>query len=338
MTAPGIEPRGIRVAVVGGGMAGMSCAVALRGFVRDVQVFERAAEPGGRMGQASGISLPCDVGAQFVSARHPLFHECLKGWHSAGLIREWSGWVVDLCRGDITARDEAASRYVGMPRMRSIVERMADGLSMRCGTAVEEIEREAGSWRLFDQSGDFLGSFDVVVVATAPAQAIELLDCAAPLADLVARARMSAAWVVALQFAARLSLGFDAAYVHESPLHWIARDNSKPLREAPETWVLQASPEWSERHLIELGDRVITTLSAAFAEATGLGRIEPVAAQAHCWRQSVPVGTLDRDCLYDARLGIGACGDWCVGPRVESAFISGFAMADRIVREVPATG
>jgi renalase len=332
MTAPGVEPRDLSVAVVGAGMAGMSCAVALRGHVRDLQVFERAAEPAGRMGRASGISLACDAGAQFISARHPLFRECMQAWHAAGLTREWSGWVVDLCRGDVTARDEAGARYVGVPDMRSLVIRMAAETSVRCATPVEEIEREGDTWRLFDEAGDYLGSFDVVVVAAAPAQAVELLGCAAPLADQVARVRMSAAWVVAFQFGTRLPLSFDAAYVHESPLHWIARDNSKPLRHNPETWVLQASPEWSERHLIKLGDQVIADLNEAFMQATALERIEPTVAQAHCWRQSVAVGTLNRDCLYDPALGIGACGDWCVGPRVESAFISGFSMADQILR------
>ncbi|MEY3209703.1 MAG: hypothetical protein RIT28_184, partial [Pseudomonadota bacterium] len=27
----------------------------------------------------------------------------------------------------------------------------------------------------------------------------------------------------------------------------------------------------------------------------------------------------------------GACGDWCVGPRVEAAYLSGVAMAGRVL-------
>jgi predicted NAD/FAD-dependent oxidoreductase len=321
-----------KVAVVGAGMAGVSCAVALQGHVGEVALFERASEPGGRMGRVPGVQLACDPGAQFLVVRHPLFRECVQAWHAGGLVREWGGWVVDLCRGDLTARDEVEPRYVGVPSMSALVQRLAEAVKPRCGRTVEEIERDADAWRLFDQRGEYLGRFDVVVIATAPAQALELLTVAPGLAELVAGVRMSAAWVAALQFEERLPLAFDAAYVHESPLHWIARDNSKPFRGERETWFLQASPEWSERHLIDLGERVLGALREAFAQATGLLELEPSAAQTYCWRQSVPVSPLDRDCLYDPGIGIGACGDWCAGPRVESAFISGFAMADRILR------
>ncbi|MDP2987955.1 MAG: amine oxidase, partial [Hydrogenophaga sp.] len=31
--------------------------------------------------------------------------------------------------------------------------------------------------------------------------------------------------------------------------------------------------------------------------------------------------------LFDKALGIGACGDWCLGHRVEDAFVSGLEMA-----------
>jgi len=35
--------------------------------------------------------------------------------------------------------------------------------------------------------------------------------------------------------------------------------------------------------------------------------------------------------LFDAGLGLAAAGDWCVGGRVEAAFLSGLAIAERIL-------
>jgi predicted NAD/FAD-dependent oxidoreductase len=34
--------------------------------------------------------------------------------------------------------------------------------------------------------------------------------------------------------------------------------------------------------------------------------------------------------LYDPNLRIGACGDWCLGGKIEAAFLSGRGMANRI--------
>jgi renalase len=36
-------------------------------------------------------------------------------------------------------------------------------------------------------------------------------------------------------------------------------------------------------------------------------------------------------CLFDPTMNIGACGDWCGGPRVEGALVSGLALAEQIL-------
>jgi predicted NAD/FAD-dependent oxidoreductase len=41
--------------------------------------------------------------------------------------------------------------------------------------------------------------------------------------------------------------------------------------------------------------------------------------------------------LLDGDLELGACGDWCGGPRVEGAFLSGLALAEAVLEmnEIP---
>jgi predicted NAD/FAD-dependent oxidoreductase len=52
---------------------------------------------------------------------------------------------------------------------------------------------------------------------------------------------------------------------------------------------------------------------------------------AHLWRFALPAEPLANTCLFDRELQIGACGDWCAGPRVEGAFLSGMAAARRVL-------
>jgi len=42
------------------------------------------------------------------------------------------------------------------------------------------------------------------------------------------------------------------------------------------------------------------------------------------------VNPLPEPFLYDAQQGIGLAGDWCGGPRVEGAYLSGIALAHAI--------
>jgi predicted NAD/FAD-dependent oxidoreductase len=48
-------------------------------------------------------------------------------------------------------------------------------------------------------------------------------------------------------------------------------------------------------------------------------------------RAAIASASIGEPCLFDRALGIGACGDWCLGGRVEAAFLSGRAIAGRLL-------
>ena len=54
-------------------------------------------------------------------------------------------------------------------------------------------------------------------------------------------------------------------------------------------------------------------------------------AAAHRWRYARVETPVGEGCLFNADLRIGACGDWCLGGKIEAAFASGQAMANRIM-------
>ena len=89
---------------------------------------------------------------------------------------------------------------------------------------------------------------------------------------------------------------------------------------------MQASPEWSTRHLEDDAERVKGKLLKAFTEVTGI-RAEPPHAEVHRWRYAQTIQPLGKTHAWDAESGIGACGDWCLGHRVEDGFVSGLEMA-----------
>jgi predicted NAD/FAD-dependent oxidoreductase len=61
---------------------------------------------------------------------------------------------------------------------------------------------------------------------------------------------------------------------------------------------------------------------------------KPVSAGVHCWKHALPINPIDEDSLFDDAQAIGACGDWCTAPRIEGAVLSGFSMADRIMKYI----
>ncbi len=322
--------RGPDVAVIGAGLSGVTVGRALHAAGWPVTVFEKSRGPGGRMStRRTAAGETFDHGAQYFTARDALFQEQVRWWMEAGLVAEWHGVIGTLERGRVTKSEREQVRYVGVPAMGAGVRQYAETLRTRYETRVERVERAGSKWKLTADSGEVLGEYGAVVVAVPAPQAVPLLAGAPELAARAATVRMEPCQAVMARFEARVPLEVDGAFVHGSPLSWIARDTSKPGRPEGERWVLHGSPEASREYLERAPEVVTARWVEAFVEATGVD-VRPVEAVAHRWRYALPSPALEEPALFDATLGIGACGDWCGGPRVEGAFLSGVALARRL--------
>jgi predicted NAD/FAD-dependent oxidoreductase len=325
-----------RVAVVGAGMAGLVCARALvRGGCR-VTLIDKGRGPGGRLSTRRIDGLAFDHGAQDFAARDAGFAQALQEWRAAGVVSRFAGRVVAIDEGGRVGPAEARERWVPVPSTSALARHLAAGLSVETGRRIVAVHRRVAGWHLVDESGavgDGSGPFDLVLLAVPAAQAVPLLPAVPELAARAAAARFEPCWAVGVAPQRPLPLPYDAAVVRGSPLAWICRGTAKPGRAGAETWMLHASPAWSEEHLEDAPEAVVAGLSRAFVEVTGHPLEAPLAAFAHRWRFARVARPVGEPCLFDAALGLGAAGDWCLGPRLEAAFLSGSALAERVLAE-----
>ncbi len=312
-------------------MSGLICSRRLAAHGFRVTVVDKARGPGGRMSTRRIEGAAFDHGAQYFTARDPAFIEQVERWIADGIVREWTGRLAAIYADGISNLKGENVRYVGVPRMSAITRHLAAGLDLTTGWQVDSLQARQDKWWLQDAEGDELGPFEAVVAAVPAPQAIPLLESATALADPARSVSLAACYAVMLAFDQPLALPFDGAFVNVGPLSWIARNSSKPGREGPETWVLHAGPDWSDAHIDEAPERVVTLLTAALSEVTRQTIPKPALAVGHRWRYALPVSLLDEPCLFDRERGLGACGDWCAGPRVEGAYLSGCAMAERLI-------
>jgi hypothetical protein len=174
--------------------------------------------------------------------------------------------------------------------------------------------------------------FDAVLLALPSIQAATLLRASQLHPELQQKldpVQVAPCWTLMLAFpqaAGPLGPSWHAARSEHHRIAWLTREGAKPGRESIERWTVQASPEWSQRHLEDDEERVKAKLLRAFTEVTGI-RAEPGHAQVHRWRYAQTLAPLGQSHLWDARSGIGLCGDWCLGRRVEDAFVSGLELA-----------
>lgn len=340
-----------RVAIVGAGMGGLSAARALHDHGVDVTLFEKSRGVGGRVATrraATGVFF--DHGAQYFTVRDNRFARRVCSWIDLGLVTPWSGKIVVLNHGKVGVEKREPIRYVAVPAMNSIARHLSADLPITRETTIRRAERRAGataadqsaadknaeteSWFLEDAEGHSWGPFDYLILNCPPPQAAAILASSCDFKDSLAAIAMDPCWAVLVELEQPLPCPFDAAFIHDSPLNWIARDSSKPLRPNGEAWIMHASPQWSREHLEEDPDEVLTELLDAFSEATGEMIVDPVNMAAHRWRYARPQQPLDVPCLWDATMQVAACGDWCDGPRIEGAVLSGEAAAGAVLRHL----
>lgn len=317
------------IAVIGAGLAGLSCATRLHQAGLAVTVFDKSRGPAGRMSTRRGDDWQCDHGAQYFTARNPLFRTEVERWQAAGVADRWQPRLAVLGGNAGHDPDATRERFVGVPRMTAPARFLAAALDVKVQTTIVDLARDPAGWQLTSaEQGPLAARYDAVVLAVPAPQAAPLLQPAPALATLAVGATMRGSWALMLRYTAPLALPFDAAFVNAGPLRWIARDNSKPGRGAQETWLLHASAEWSEAHIEDSPEIVAAALLAAFAD---LGAPPPESWVAHRWRYADSAPPLALGCAWDAVLGLGVCGDWLNAGKVEGAWLSGHALATRIL-------
>jgi renalase len=318
------------IAVIGAGIAGLSCAILLQDAGLKVRLFEKSGGPSGRMSTRRRDDWQCDHGAQFFTASHPDFLAEVIRWQRAGVAGLWTPRLRILGCGTVNSLDPVIERLVGIPSMTAPGEFLSENLALTTRTTIRQIKREPEGWQLVSvEHGALDERFDTVLLAVPAPQAIPLLRASAPkLADMAGSATMRGCWAIMARFAAPLELPFDAAFVNGSPLRWVARDSSKPGRNGPDTWVLHASAEWSETRLEQDAESVATLLLQAFSQ---LGAAKPAAWTAHRWRYADTEPPLRNGYCWHADVGLGLCGDWINGGTVEGAWLSGRQLAQQVL-------
>lgn len=323
------------IAIIGAGLAGLSAALSLTGQGRQVRLFECLPQVGGRLSTWQQDGRQFDHGGQFLTVRDAGMRAVMAGLVADGHAARWDGTIGRLS-ADGQISPHLVERYVGRPCMRDLAGGLATRLPPsarpQCGRQVMSIRGTPGAWHLHIANGESEGPFSALIVAIPGPQAALLLASPAPaLATLAQGAEMAPCWALLLEFAERVPMAWDGAFLApsggvEQPLSWIARDGAKPGRAGAASFVAHASPGWSRRYLDESPAAVTAALLPAFRAATGINA-DPVLIATHCWRYALPTRPLSQGFLWDGSLRIGACGDWCLEARAEAAFVSGARLA-----------
>jgi len=336
------------VAIIGAGIAGLSCAQQLDSSGYAVTIFEKSARLCGRSATRIRGEHRFDHGAQYFTARHDAFKIFVERGLSEGSIGVW--------KPRSSTGDSDVLWFVGTPGMSSLGDLFSVRDAVRTDTLINEIRRSGDAWTVRGTSGetDFSESFDHVVVAIPARQATDILradgDSHSPgtteltaLADEIAHIAMLPCWTMMFvcdqRFSARWPydvLQTDGRDLDRSAVAWLANNSSKPHRphhQQTHDWIIQSSPSWAEARLEGDPRQVARELITEVEKRLGV-ELRPFVRDcvAHRWRFArVAPRPATSGCRYSEENRVGWCGDYLSSSRVESAYLSGLQLADRMI-------
>lgn len=328
------------VIVIGAGMAGLAAATELRAWGVGVRVLEKHSVPGGRLATRVDGGDRYDHGAAFFTVRDLRFAAALAEPLAAGLVRPWADRLHRWDGRSLVADPLTATvrRYAVPDGMNQLWRGLGPSISIEAGSRVTKLEPRDRQWRVHFLRGPAAEAAAVdtcgVVVALPAPQALELAATAGDAVDALVRAQLAQVvfdpCLVLLARFAGAPPPWRAIAVEQGPLQWIGLESSKRPAEGVLVAV-HASGAWSREHWGAPDDFVVPSLTAELARVAGDGRfLQPERRQLKRWRYAKPTVLADARSLFSEAPPVAFCGDWAVAPRVEGAYLSGLAAAERL--------
>jgi len=317
------------IAILGCGVSGLSAARELRRNGLDVKLFDKSRGVGGRMSTRYAGAWEFDHGAQYFTAQDRAFKDRafkaeVEAAVRAGAAAPWPAKGIYLAVDDVS-QDTGRARYAGQPRMNSLPKFWAKDLDIELGRPVRKVMKTDG-WALRFENGSTESGFDGVICTLPPTQAKEIFPENIAFPQAATAAEMHACFALMIGLAQPIEFGWDTLRVKNLPIDWIAVNSAKPGRpKTVGTLVIHSEAKWSDDHVDADRGWIENVMLKCASALIGLPLEDSPHIALHRWLYASSKSSPNVDCL--SLDGIVLAGDWCLGGRVQGAWLSGRAAA-----------
>lgn len=325
-----------KIAIIGGGMTGVALAMQLQDRAK-VTVFEKSRGLGGRMAHRRAEPLAFDHGAAYLTIRDADFANWLAPYQASGLLQPWPLHPVTFSahhqpmprqqRGDSFAVAGAANTLV-----KTLAAESCKEVDIHVEAKVMPLcKRTDRGWKITTDHGVSMDADWIISTAPAP-QTAALMPDGVSFADDLAKPKMQGCFTMMLGFDHIIPMDWDAGWgASDDAIGFVADNRQKPNRALKQTALtIHAGNAWSDQHFDHDLDEIQQQMKRRLFELTGIDASKASHMAVHRWRYAnvnLPAG---KACLLDQEKGLAAAGDWCLGGRVENAFLSASALAREI--------
>ncbi|MEG4010318.1 FAD-dependent oxidoreductase [Microcoleus sp. Pol11C1] len=334
------------VAVIGAGMAGLSCAQRLRQAGYSVAVVEKSRGAGGRVATRRVQGTRADHGARYLEPQGDAVQGLIDVLVDRDILKLWTDTVWEFRHGELSAIPNSC--YVAPAGMNAVGKYLAEDLEIWFGRRVQAISTTDNQmWHLsLEVTDDNLQTpqeliAKAVVVAIPAPQALMFLNSEIgfkpDFLDKLRSVEYDPCITVMAGYSAKKQQDLinlnpqwkSVSFPDNADLAWVGFDSSKRIEPQQPVFVVHSSAIFAERYL-EAADlqTVGQELLSRASEYLIPWLKEPEWLQVHRWRYAFCRNPLPVSCLpAGGNLPLVCAGDLCGEGQIEGALRSGLAAA-----------
>ena len=307
--------------VVGSGFSGAYVANQLSKKYT-VEVFEKAKGVGGRASyRRSNKDTGFDHGLQYISPKSKIFFSFIKKLEKNKIIKKWTGNHLDFN----FKTTHGNPKYIGKTGNNNISKHLLKKIKTNCFSEVSTIVYKSNYWEINLKNSKKI-KFKKIILSCPFTQSKTLAKKYLNKAISSLKIKMEPNITVMVVYKNNKNLPISSIKFNDKILGWAANENSKNRFQSKyNLWTIQSNVEWSKRNINFYKNKKKKTIKIIldrFHKLVGLNRKEVVKTSVHGWKYSYNLKPTKYKSYWSDRYNLGLCGDWFIGPVVESSWIS----------------
>lgn len=312
----------IDFAVIGSGISGATISNKLNKKY-SINVFEKAKGVGGRSSfKRFKDKIGFDHGLQYLSPKSKKFKSFTNRLIRKKVIKIWKGNHEFL--NEKVKRNKKHIKLIGVRGNNDISKYLLEKIDCKFQSELSKIIRQKNHWLLKFKDSSSTYAKNIIISVPFP-QSKKLTSMFVKTKLFKNKVKMNSS-VTVLLITNKTGSNTSSFFTNDNILGWISNENSKKrFKYNKDLWVLQSTHEYGRKHNDNYRNRrkfYINVLINKFKKLSNLKIRKVYYTHIHGWKYSSNSKPLKILSYWDKKLGLGICGDWFGGPRLENGWLS----------------
>ena len=319
--------------VLGSGISGSTIANLLNKKY-STEIIDKAKGIGGRSSNKKmNKSVTFDHGLQYYQPNNKKFKSYLKTLIEKKVLKIWTGNHIDFT----FKKREQSHKIIGVKGNNDLNKYLLKNIKKNLDQEISNIKFKKTHWEITGKNSKFKSRNIVITFPFFQTKKIAKKYLNQNFLDL--KVQMSPNITLLIEQKTKHKVPISSIKLNNKKISWAANENSKKrFSSSNNYWTIQASNNYSKKIINIYKKRknyFSKELIKEFSNITGLKYSSFKVFKIHGWKYSYNHIGSSEECYWDSNLRIGLCGDWFIGPKAESAWLSANSLFKKIKKNPP---